>query len=81
MALRAGKPTLVLPFILEQRMWARRVEQVGAGRWLSFWGATPGRVARALNDVLASPALRAGAERMAESMAREDAIRRLEAFA
>jgi UDP:flavonoid glycosyltransferase YjiC (YdhE family) len=85
MALRAGKPALVLPFILEQRMWARRVEQVHAGRWLPFWKATPRRVARALHEVVESTAIRAGAGRMAESMAAEDgvglAVRRLEAFA
>ena len=41
MALRAGKPALVLPFIIEQRMWAKRLAQVGAGTSLSFWKATP----------------------------------------
>lgn len=83
MALRAGKPALVLPFILEQRMWARRVERMRAGRWLSFWRATPQRVARALDEILTSSALRDGAKRLVESMAHEDggglAIRRLEA--
>jgi len=72
MALRAGKPALVLPFILEQRMWAKRVEGVSAGRWLSFWKATPDRVAHAIRDMIASPKLREGAERMAGSMASED---------
>jgi UDP:flavonoid glycosyltransferase YjiC (YdhE family) len=85
MALRAGKPALVLPFILEQRMWARRVERMRAGRWFSFWRATPQRVAHALDEILTSSALRNGAQRLAESMAHEDgaglALRRLEAFA
>jgi sterol 3beta-glucosyltransferase len=85
MALRAGKPALVLPFILEQRMWAKRVEHVRAGRSLSFWKATPDRIARVLNEVVASPALHEGAQRMAASMAREDgaavAVLRLEALA
>lgn len=84
MALRAGKPALVLPFILEQRLWAKRVEEVGAGRWLSFWQADPQRVARVLRAVVESSALRQGAEQMARSMASEDgsgmAVRRLEAL-
>ncbi len=84
MALRAGKPALVLPFILEQRMWAKRVASVRAGRWLSFWRVTPARVADAVSDVVASAAFHEGARRMAESMAHEDgaglAVRRLEAM-
>ncbi|MDP9151973.1 MAG: hypothetical protein M3O36_18780, partial [Myxococcota bacterium] len=67
LVIRCNGSVLVLPFILEQRMWARRVEHVRAGRWLSFWHATPQRVARALDEVLASSARRAGAQRLAES--------------
>jgi UDP:flavonoid glycosyltransferase YjiC (YdhE family) len=85
MALRAGKPALVLPFILEQRMWAKRVERAGAGRSLSFWKATPERVGALLRDVAGSQAFRDGAERMAAAMSQEDgagvATRRLERLA
>jgi sterol 3beta-glucosyltransferase len=82
MALRAGKPAVVLPFIIEQRMWANRVEHVDAGRWLSFWKATPAKVAALIREVASSALLREGAQRMAASMAAEDgagvATRRLE---
>ena len=85
MALRAGKPALVLPFILEQRMWAKRVERAGAGRWLSFWKATPERVGALLRSVVSDDALRARAQGIAESMSREDgcglAVDRLESLA
>ena len=52
MALRAGKPALILPFIIEQRMWAARVKEVGAGDWLSFWKATPQTVGSLLRRVV-----------------------------
>jgi UDP:flavonoid glycosyltransferase YjiC (YdhE family) len=85
MALRSGKPALVLPFILEQRMWAKRVERAGAGRWLSFWKATPERVGALMRDVASSPGLRDRAGRMAAAMSQEDgagvATRRLERLA
>ena len=82
MALRAGRPSVVLPFILEQRMWAKRVELAAAGKSLSFWSATPHRVASLIREVSASSPLRRRAEEMATSMSDEDgtgvAARRLE---
>jgi UDP:flavonoid glycosyltransferase YjiC (YdhE family) len=85
MALRAGRPALVLPFILEQRMWARKVQRAGAGLWRSFWKATPRNVGALLRKVASSEALRAGATKLARAMAAEDgtgaATRRLERLA
>jgi sterol 3beta-glucosyltransferase len=72
MALRAGKPAMVLPFILEQRMWAARVKKVGAGDWLSFWKATPAKVAALLRGVVHSAPLQQRASDMAKAMADED---------
>jgi UDP:flavonoid glycosyltransferase YjiC (YdhE family) len=72
MALRAGKPSVVLPFILEQRMWANRVERVGAGNWLSFWKATPQKVASRIQSVAASSSHQLRASQMATAMAGED---------
>lgn len=72
MALRAGKPALVLPFILEQRMWAARVKEAGAGEWLSFWKATPRKVASLLRGVVSSTPLRQRASDMSKAMAHED---------
>jgi UDP:flavonoid glycosyltransferase YjiC (YdhE family) len=45
---------LVLPFIIEQRMWAARVEEVGAGDYLSFWKATPRKVGSLIRRVVGS---------------------------
>lgn len=72
MALRAGKPAIVLPFILEQRMWATRVQRVGAGKWQSFWKATPRSVAGLIRTVASSSAMQRCASDMARAMASED---------
>ncbi len=72
MALRAGKPAVVLPFILEQRMWAARVKDVGAGDWLSFWKATPEKVGALIRRVVGSAPLQERASEMARAMVEED---------
>ncbi len=85
MALRAGKPALALPFILEQRMWGARIERARAGRALSFWKATPEKVGALVREFSASEDLHAGARAMADAMASEDggrvACERLELLA
>jgi UDP:flavonoid glycosyltransferase YjiC (YdhE family) len=82
MALRSGKPALALPFIMEQRMWAKRLTQVGAGMSLSFWKATPEKVGAMIREVVASVPLRRRASEMATAMTSEDgtglAVHRLE---
>ena len=85
MALRAGKPSVVLPFIAEQQMWAKRLRQVGAaGKHLSFWKATPEEVGSRIREALQSEPIQRGASAMADAMASEDgtgvATRRLEAL-
>jgi UDP:flavonoid glycosyltransferase YjiC (YdhE family) len=72
MALRAGKPAAVLPFIIEQRMWATRVKEVGAGDWLSFWKATPQKVGALVRRVVDSALHRQRASDMARAMVDED---------
>jgi sterol 3beta-glucosyltransferase len=72
-ALRAGLPSVVLPFIFEQRLWAKRLEQVGALAGVtSFWRATPERVAGAIRRALPSVALQQRAAALARAMAQED---------
>ncbi len=71
--LRAGKPSVVLPFIFEQQLWARRLRQVGAGgRFVSFWKATPERVADQIRQTLGSERMRRKALDLASAMAPED---------
>lgn len=85
-ALRAGLPSVVLPFIFEQRLWAKRLAQVGAlAGWRSFWTATPDRLAQLIRAALSAPLPRVNAEKLAERMAHEDgastALTRIEQLA
>ena len=71
--LRAGKPSVVLPFIFEQQLWARRLRQVGAaGKFVSFWKATPEGVANEIRQTLGSEPMRRKALELASAMATED---------
>jgi UDP:flavonoid glycosyltransferase YjiC (YdhE family) len=84
-ALRAGRPSVVLPFIFEQRLWGARLRQVGAAPALvSFWKATAGKVARRILDAVQSPVMSATAAKLAQAMSAEDgtgrATRLLEAL-
>jgi sterol 3beta-glucosyltransferase len=75
--LRAGRPSVVLPFIFEQKLWASRLEQVGAApAFVSFWKATPGKIASRIREALESEAMRARTRELAEAMAAEDGTRR-----
>jgi UDP:flavonoid glycosyltransferase YjiC (YdhE family) len=84
-ALRAGRPSVVLPFIFEQRLWGARLRQVGAAPpSISFWRATAGKVARGVRSAVESPVMSAKAAELAQAMSAEDgtgrATRLLEAL-
>lgn len=55
-----GIPQLVFPLQFEQYITARRIEQLGCGRWLGP-AATPRQVAATLTELLGNPALAASA--------------------
>lgn len=83
--LRAGRPSVVLPFIFEQRLWARRLERIGAAPpLLSFWKATPSKIASRIRDAIESTEMRTRSAEIATAMASEDgtgrATRLLEAL-
>lgn len=72
----AGLPTLVVPFIFDQVFWGSRVAALGAGpKPLEAHRFTPERL-RAAVAVLCRPDVRAAAERIADRMRDEDAVRR-----
>jgi sterol 3beta-glucosyltransferase len=82
-ALRAGLPSIVLPFIFEQALWAKRLKQVGAARESrSFWRAKPEQLAASIRRTLTATATGERAAALARAMAQEDgaavAIARLE---
>jgi sterol 3beta-glucosyltransferase len=85
-SLRNGKPSVVLPFIFEQKLWAKRLQDVGvAEAHVSFWKATPERVAPLLQRAVQAGSMRARAEDLAVRMQGEDGVgvaaRLLEALA
>jgi sterol 3beta-glucosyltransferase len=72
-ALRAGLPSLVLPFIFEQGLWAKRLEQVGAARATrSFWKANANQVGARIRALAGAEDVAAAARRIGAVMARED---------
>jgi UDP:flavonoid glycosyltransferase YjiC (YdhE family) len=71
--LRAGRPSVVVPFIFEQKLWAKRLEQLGtAPAFASFWKATPTAIAKRIRGAVESDAMRARARELATAMRLED---------
>ncbi len=74
--LRAGRPTLVVPFVYDQFFWGRRVELAGAGpRPVPFARLSVDDLAAALQR-LADGDVRAAARRLGERIREEDGITR-----
>jgi UDP:flavonoid glycosyltransferase YjiC (YdhE family) len=73
-ALRAGIPTLVMPYSHDQPDNARRVRRLGASRTILKKKYTPKRVMRRLKRILNTPRYKQKALQAAEVVAHEDAI-------
>jgi UDP:flavonoid glycosyltransferase YjiC (YdhE family) len=84
-SLAFGVPLVVVPIRADQPAIARQVAQAGAGIEVSLFSATPAELAAALTAVLAEPAYRAAALRVAEDFTVAGgagaAVRRLAALA
>jgi sterol 3beta-glucosyltransferase len=73
--LRAGKPTLVTAFFGDQRFWGARVEQAGAGPApIARRGLDARTLADGIARTLGDPRYQLGANRIAESLSREDGV-------
>jgi sterol 3beta-glucosyltransferase len=76
-ALRAGVPSVVIPFFFDQPFWARRVEQLGAGvRCMASSKVTAEQLAAALDKVTTDTALRQRAAALGEKIRAEDGVGR-----
>jgi rhamnosyltransferase subunit B len=73
-ALRAGVPQLIIPLAFDQFDNGSRVEALRAGHMLTGWRTRPRGLARALDDLLRSPDLRAGCARAAALVAADEHI-------
>lgn len=82
--LRAGRPTLVTPILMDQFFWARRVADLGAGpKPLPLGRADAKTLAARFDTLTGDAALAAAAESVAAAMAHDDglaaAVARIEA--
>ncbi len=72
MAMRAGKPQLLLPVGMDQPDNARRAAQLGIGRVLPFRRANRSNLSRALAALLDDPAVASAAQSLGPKLQRTD---------
>lgn len=73
--LRAGKPTVIVPFIVDQRFWGERVHALGVGvRPIQAKGLTSARLVEAIQRSVSDPEMRRGAESIGKMIRSEDGI-------
>ena len=73
--LRAGVPSLITPFLLDQYAWADRVAKLGIGlRLADHRRLTAEKLAQAIHSAVADSALRARAAAFGESIRAEDGV-------
>jgi UDP:flavonoid glycosyltransferase YjiC (YdhE family) len=76
-ALRAGVPSVVIPFFFDQPFWARCVEQIGAGvRCAASTRVTAEQLAAALDKVTTDTTLRQRAAALGEKIRAENGVGR-----
>jgi UDP:flavonoid glycosyltransferase YjiC (YdhE family) len=73
--LRAGKPTVVVPFFADQAFWAWRVHQLSAGpKWIPRKRLTAGKLAAAIRRAVNDAAIRERASDLGERIRAEDGM-------
>jgi len=72
---RSGVPSLVVPFVDEQRWWGERLAAAGAaGPSLSYWRATPARLGQRIRVALDADDLQRGAQTLAARLRHDDGV-------
>ena len=72
-ALRAGRPSIIVPFIADQAFWGRRIERLGAGTALmGEKRLSPRTLTEALRHVLREEAMWGRAARLGQSIRAEN---------
>lgn len=73
--LRAGRPTVICPFIVDQPFWGRRVKALGVGSApIPYKKMTVENLAAALREVTTDESIRRNAEALGEKIRREDGV-------
>jgi len=75
LALRAGRPALVMPCAWDQPDNAARAVRLGVARSMASHRYTPGRIAHELEQLLVDPRYAEHAQRVAAQMSYEDGVR------
>lgn len=74
-AIRAGVPSVVVPFMADQPFWGGQVQRLGIGpRPIARSQLTSERLAAALTQAMGDAAMRAAAQRLGEQVRAEDGI-------
>jgi UDP:flavonoid glycosyltransferase YjiC (YdhE family) len=74
-ALRAGIPSVVVPFMADQPFWGRQILRLGVGpRPIPYRQLTVPRLAAALKTALGSPAIRRRAAALGRAIRTEDGV-------
>jgi len=80
-ALRAGKPNVIVPFIVDQQFWGRRVQALGAGPApISARKLTAKRLASAIDRAATDPAMRESAKHIQSAILAEHGLDQTAAF-
>lgn len=75
--LRAGKPSVIVPFIVDQLFWGKRVQSLGAGPApLAVKRLTAVRLAEAIHQAASEPAIRNRAETIGAAIRNENGVQR-----
>ncbi len=75
-ALRAGKPTIICPFVGDQPFWGRRVSALGVGPApVSQFRLTAERLAQAIRVAVTDPEMRRRSAALGEIIRAEDGVR------
>lgn len=73
-AIRAGVPSVVIPFALDQPFWGARVETLRIGSALNYKSLTAERLAQALLSAVRDPAIRERAADLGRQVRAEDGV-------
>lgn len=75
LALRSGVPSLIVPFVVDQFYWGRRIVQLGVGPpSIPYKKLTADDLAAAIKAVAADPAMRRRAAALGEKLRAEDGV-------
>jgi sterol 3beta-glucosyltransferase len=73
--LRAGKPSMIVPFIVDQLFWGKRVRGLGAGpEPIEAKRVTPANLAEAIGRAASDPVMRERAETLGHTIRAEDGV-------